>query len=617
MSEPLDGRSTRPPSITPAQAPPARTSDDEPLDDEGRAGPLARLLWTALAIGALAALAAAGLAALIAAPESSREALGVFSACVGVTIAGAAALPALFAREALARAALVPDEADADVDALYAAPQRAVLALLGLATISVLAAMIPWPWLRALVAPSLAALLGVCAFLVAPLEYVLARIAILPLAVRMPPASSAGGGGRDRVAARLTVAFAAPAAAAALAGALLIETRLARLRADTDDTLREQATEILALSLHAQDPGVRAASESLRAAGLIVRGPESSSDAAPVVLSRARPTTTLPLWGLLASACAVALAGVLGSRVGRYAAADISRAAERLSSVSARAMRSVTMHMARPRSVPEVREMALTLDALAAALLRMNEDRSRALIARRESARVRSFVLASVSHDLRAPLNSVLGFTDLVLSGAEGPVSDAQRESLEALSRGGQELLRLVRDFLDQSRLDADRLVLERTRTSMDGLIERARATAIERARAALDPEALTIEGEAGLHLLGDEERLSHGAAAFAAFALMRSGSNGRVVLRVRGEGDTIVLTVRGGGSTPSREALRGMFEPFDYAPAGARAPAGLSLAVNVAREVVRLHGGSVVAEPVASGGIAITVTLPIAASES
>jgi K+-sensing histidine kinase KdpD len=151
----------------------------------------------------------------------------------------------------------------------------------------------------------------------------------------------------------------------------------------------------------------------------------------------------------------------------------------------------------------------------------------------------------------------------------------------------------------------------------VDTIVERARAQAIERSRVKVSPDALTIEGEVGLHLLGDEERLTHAAASFVAFALMRSGSNGHVVLRVRGEGDTILLTVRGGGTTPSREALRGMFEPFDFAPAGARAPAGLSLAVNVARGVIRLHGGTVLAEPVEQGGIVITVTLPIAATES
>jgi K+-sensing histidine kinase KdpD len=588
-------------------------------DEQSARSPFARLMLAALVTGVLSSLAFAALARLVAPLSAVASSAALYALASGAVLAVIVALPSLFLRASLDRAAAAPDRAeDEDADAVYAAPQSVTRAAVVYALAVVLVAVVPLEALHGTVAPALWVLSGLCAFLSAPLGYVLARAAVQPLAVRLAVDTEAlpARSSPDRFASRLALAFAAPAAAATLAGALLVESRTQRLRFDTDDALREQGSEILAVSLRtdAEDDGVTAAAEALRRAGLTVR---RSSQGSLLVHGPDAPHTTLPGWGLFASLAAVLVASQLGARVGRDAATDMTSAAERMNSVSAKDMRSVTMRIARPRSVPEVRDMALALDSLAAALLRMNEDRARALIARREAARVRSFVLASVSHDLRAPLNSVLGFADLVLSGTEGPITDEQRESLDALRRGGHELLRLVRDFLDQARLDADRLTLERTRASLDTVIERARAEAVERSRVKIGLDAIAIEGEVGLHLLGDEDRLSHAAGAFAAFALMRSGTNGHVVLRVRGEGDTVVLTVRGGGTTPSREALRGMFEPFDFAPAGARAPAGLSLAVNVARGVVRLHGGTVIADPIEQGGIAITVTLPIAATES
>jgi K+-sensing histidine kinase KdpD len=323
--------------------------------------------------------------------------------------------------------------------------------------------------------------------------------------------------------------------------------------------------------------------------------------------------STPPLWALPIALLLATIAGQIGRRIGLNASMDLETAARRMAVVGAKDIRSVTMSIARPRSVPEVREMALALDTLAATLLRMAEDQKRAVSVRTEAARVRSFVLASVSHDLRGPLNSVLGFAELLLSGAEGPLTDGQRESLEALVRGARDLLRLVGDLLDHARLDAERMTIERAPVSMDLVIDKARLAAVDRAKNPTSVDDIPIEGEAGLRVVADEERLAQAIGALTAFALLRPGSDGRVVLRLHREGERVAVSIRGGGSTPARDALARMFEPFDFAPTGARAPAGLNLAVSVARGVVRLHGGTVAAEPHDEGGIALTIALPSA----
>ncbi len=416
----------------------------------------------------------------------------------------------------------------------------------------------------------------------------------------------------DRLALRVALAVAIPASAAALLATLLVGAHLTNVAADQRASARESFNQALSVPLRPgeSESGQEVAASALRGADVPVVS-ENGEYAVPVIAST---PPTPPFWSIPIALLVGLVAGPLfGRRIGERASLDLESAARRMITVGVSDIRTVTMGMARPQSVPEIREMALALDTLAATLLRMAEDQKRALTSRTEAARVRSFVLASVSHDLRGPLNSVLGFAELLLSGVEGPLLPGQRESLEALGRGGRDLLRLVEDLLDHARLDAGRMTIERARVAVDNVVERARTAAIERAKVPVDTSDIAIEGEAGLQIVGDEGRVTHALGALVAFALLRPGSDRRVTIRMRREGDHCALIIRGGGSTPSRDALSRMFEPFDFAPSGARAPAGLNLAVSVARGLMRLHGGTVQAEPQDEGGISIQITLPLA----
>ena len=417
----------------------------------------------------------------------------------------------------------------------------------------------------------------------------------------------------DRLASRVSLAIAIPAAAATLLATLIVSAHLANLADDERAAARETFNQALSVPLRPGErmAGLEVAASALRGAGVPVMPARDGRFEIPDLPSTPSP---LPVWPVPIAIVVASIAGlVVGRRIGERASLDVESAARRMATVGVRDIRTVTMGMARPRSVPEIREMALALDTLAATLLRMSEDQQRALTARTEAAGVRSFVLASVSHDLRGPLNSVLGFAELLLSGVEGPLTEGQRESLEALGRGGRDLMRLVGDLLDHARLDAGRMTLERRRVAVDTVIEQGRALAIERAKSPLRPDEIPIEGEAGLQVVGDETQIAYSLGALTAFALLRPGRDGRVTLRIRRDEERCVVSIRGGGTTPSREALTRLFEPFDFAPTGARAPAGLNLAVSVARGVVRLHGGTITAEPNDDSGITIQLDLPLA----
>jgi signal transduction histidine kinase len=100
-----------------------------------------------------------------------------------------------------------------------------------------------------------------------------------------------------------------------------------------------------------------------------------------------------------------------------------------------------------------------------------------------EADRLKSQFLANMSHDLRSPLNSVLGFSELLMTGIEGDLTADQREMVGTIHRTGKDLLQQIDDILDTAKIEAGRMDLHREPTPPATLISKA----IQRARIRLD----------------------------------------------------------------------------------------------------------------------------------
>src|SRR5205823_9381863 len=77
------------------------------------------------------------------------------------------------------------------------------------------------------------------------------------------------------------------------------------------------------------------------------------------------------------------------------------------------------------------------------------------------ASEAKSRFLASVSHELRTPMNAILGFTDALLAGVDGPLNEDQTASLGWVQKGGRDLLGLINEILDLSKIEAGKLTVE------------------------------------------------------------------------------------------------------------------------------------------------------------
>ena len=232
------------------------------------------------------------------------------------------------------------------------------------------------------------------------------------------------------------------------------------------------------------------------------------------------------------------------------------------------------------------------------------------------ASRAKDEFLATVSHELRNPLNAILGWTRMLRAGK----LDAGRaaRALETIERNAKMQASLVEDMLDVSRIITGKLMLKVGAVDLRTVV----TSAYETVRMAADAKQIRVDLDLddGLDLAaGDPERLQQVVWNLLSNAIKFTPCGGTVTVRTRGEGGEVVLTVADNGQGIVPEFLPFVFDRFRQADStSTRVHGGLGLGLAIVRHLVELHGGTV---SVASDGIGkgstFTVRLPLRAPAS
>ena len=265
----------------------------------------------------------------------------------------------------------------------------------------------------------------------------------------------------------------------------------------------------------------------------------------------------------------------------------------------------------------ELAAIGLLCDQIAAATERarlLDELRRSAADLREADARKDEF-LAMLGHELRNPLAPVANAVKLMQeSGAEEPL----RRVLEIAGRQIGHMTRLLDDLLDLSRIRNGKIELQR------GPVELARLVldAVHVTEGIVRERGQHVElelPEAPLLFEGDPVRLTQVVANLLHNAAKYTDRGGRILVRARREAGEVVLVVKDDGIGISPDMLERVFDMFVQAdPGGERVRAGLGLGLTLVRNLVEMHGGSVVARSDGPGaGSEFEVRLPTAAPAS
>lgn len=257
------------------------------------------------------------------------------------------------------------------------------------------------------------------------------------------------------------------------------------------------------------------------------------------------------------------------------------------------------------------------LEAKNAQLAELYEIEQRSRATAEEANLAKDAFLAMVTHELRSPLNAMLGWTRVLRT--KKLDEQAQQHALETIEQSARTQSHLIEDLLDTARITSGKMRLELKPVDLVEVVN----AALDVVRPAADARGIELISESDTHanlITGDPDRLQQVIWNLLSNAIKFTPENGRVQIRLERADPFARVTVTDSGKGLAPEFLPHVFEKFSQQPSsgGNRRRGGLGLGLSLAKHLVELHGGSIEAESAGIGqGATFTIKLPLRAVRS
>ncbi len=222
-----------------------------------------------------------------------------------------------------------------------------------------------------------------------------------------------------------------------------------------------------------------------------------------------------------------------------------------------------------------------------------------ALHAAQIASQSKTMFLSNMSHDIRTPMNAVLGFTTLLARDAENPAK--VREYTQKITASGQHLLSLINDILDVSKIESGKVVLNLEKFALNDVISSVEAIIQPMARAKGQDFHLEVTGIRHEYLVGDATRIDQILINLLSNAVKYTPEGGRIWLRIiglkqrSGQYEHIRIEVEDNGYGMTPEYLETIFDAFTRAEnSTTNKVQGTGLGMAITKSIVELMGGTI-----------------------
>jgi signal transduction histidine kinase len=221
-------------------------------------------------------------------------------------------------------------------------------------------------------------------------------------------------------------------------------------------------------------------------------------------------------------------------------------------------------------------------------------------------------LLRTMSHELKTPLNAIIGFSDLMQQMADHLSPQQVAEYAGLIHQGGTNLLRLILQILDLTRIAAGRYDLQRTGVDAGSVLWTAKGDF----DAAATAKGVTIDADScpiGLAVRADEHAIRIMCGHLVENAVRFTPQGGRVTLSVEQAGTRARLVVRDNGPGVEPEDLERILKPFEQSRGATEHSCGAGLGLTLVKELAELHEGRLLVSSIPGEGFTAIVELPAA----
>jgi signal transduction histidine kinase len=276
---------------------------------------------------------------------------------------------------------------------------------------------------------------------------------------------------------------------------------------------------------------------------------------------------------------------------------------------------AVTRGLADSRAAREKVAAEAELDLYRQDLERMVKERTEELVrasaALQKETETRIRFLSSMSHELRVPLNSVIGFAGVLLQGLSGPLTDEQRRQVEMISEAGRRLIATIDDVMDVSGIEAGKTEIEWQQFELDTVVSAVAESFSEAAQKVSDTIVLEMPSHP-VRIVSDRRKVSKIVQELVDNAV-KFTRDGAITLGLEEDGPRLRVVVSDTGVGIPPDGIEDIFDQFQQLelPDGAR-PEGAGLGLALCRRLAEMLGGLLTVTSAPGTGARFTLTLPV-----